>query len=165
MSTNLFAQDITRNNIKSTKEVSGANESWPYQLIFPTGSTTPNGDGTTSISTSVGDAPSTADYLVGTANGTLTNEIVVGTTPGGELGNTWASPTIDDSLAVTSWNLTTPTLTTSATVTDAFTLGLGAGKGLIQFDDETTDFISFSNCNVGIGTTSPVGHLEIGGEK
>lgn len=34
-----------------------------------------------------------------------------GATPGGELGNTWASPTIDDSLAVTSWNLTTPTLT------------------------------------------------------
>lgn len=34
-----------------------------------------------------------------------------GATPGGELGGTWASPTIDDSLAVTSWNLTTPTLT------------------------------------------------------
>lgn len=34
-----------------------------------------------------------------------------GAAPGGELGNTWASPTIDDSLAVTSWNLTTPTLT------------------------------------------------------
>jgi sulfopyruvate decarboxylase TPP-binding subunit len=35
-----------------------------------------------------------------------------GATPQGELGGTWASPTIDDSLAVTSWNLTTPTLTT-----------------------------------------------------
>lgn len=34
-----------------------------------------------------------------------------GNAPGGELGGTWASPTIDDSLAVTSWNLTTPTLT------------------------------------------------------
>lgn len=40
-------------------------------------------------------APVNADYLVGTANATLTNEIVVGTTPGGELGGTWASPTID----------------------------------------------------------------------
>lgn len=40
-------------------------------------------------------APVGADYLVGTANGTLTSEIVVGTSPGGELGGTWASPTVD----------------------------------------------------------------------
>lgn len=40
-------------------------------------------------------APVGADYLVGTANGTLTAEIVVGTSPGGELGGTWASPTVD----------------------------------------------------------------------
>jgi hypothetical protein len=40
-------------------------------------------------------APTDVDYLVGTANGTLSNEIVVGTTPGGELGGTWASPTVD----------------------------------------------------------------------
>jgi hypothetical protein len=40
-------------------------------------------------------APSTVDYLVGTADGGLSAEIVVGTTPGGELGNTWASPTVD----------------------------------------------------------------------
>lgn len=40
-------------------------------------------------------APVDADFLVGTANATLTNEIVVGTTPGGELGGTWASPTVD----------------------------------------------------------------------
>lgn len=42
-----------------------------------------------------GAAPNDADYLVGTANATLTNEIVVGTTPGGELGGTWAAPTVD----------------------------------------------------------------------
>jgi hypothetical protein len=42
-----------------------------------------------------GGAPIDADYLVGTANPTLTNEIVVGTSPGGELGGTWASPTVD----------------------------------------------------------------------
>lgn len=40
-------------------------------------------------------APDDADYLVGTAHPSLTSEIVVGTTPGGELGGTWASPTVD----------------------------------------------------------------------
>ena len=40
-------------------------------------------------------APASADYLVGTAHAGLSAEIVVGTTPGGELGGTWASPTVD----------------------------------------------------------------------
>jgi hypothetical protein len=40
-------------------------------------------------------APTGADYLVGTAQGALSAEIVVGTSPGGELGGTWASPTVD----------------------------------------------------------------------
>lgn len=40
-------------------------------------------------------APSTPDYLVGTAQAGLSAEIVVGTSPGGELGGTWASPTVD----------------------------------------------------------------------
>jgi hypothetical protein len=35
------------------------------------------------------------DFLVGTASGLLSTEIVVGGTPGGELGGTWASPTVD----------------------------------------------------------------------
>lgn len=39
--------------------------------------------------------PADADYLVGTAHAGLSAEIVVGTTPGGELGGTWAAPTVD----------------------------------------------------------------------
>ena len=35
------------------------------------------------------------NFLVGTATGLLSAEIAVGTTPGGELGGTWASPTVD----------------------------------------------------------------------
>jgi hypothetical protein len=42
-----------------------------------------------------GGAPSTVDYLVGTADAGLSAEIVVGTSPGGELGGSWASPTVD----------------------------------------------------------------------
>ena len=43
----------------------------------------------------LGLAPNTADYLVGTAQAGLSAEIVVGTAPGGELGGTWAAPTVD----------------------------------------------------------------------
>lgn len=49
----------------------------------------------TSPAGGAGGAPTNADYLVGTANGSLSSEIVVGTTPGGELGGTWGSPTVD----------------------------------------------------------------------
>lgn len=52
-------------------------------------------------------APNTVDYLVGTASGSLSAEIVAGTSPGGELGGTWASPTIDDGITVTGWTLGT----------------------------------------------------------
>ena len=50
-------------------------------------------------------APTTPDYLVGTAQAGLSAEIVVGTTPGGELGGSWASPTIDDGITVSTWTL------------------------------------------------------------
>ena len=43
----------------------------------------------------VANAPNDANYLIGTANSSLSAEIVVGTAPGGELGGTWASPTVD----------------------------------------------------------------------
>lgn len=58
-------------------------------------------------------AASTAtDFLVGTSEGTLSGEIVVGTSPGGELGGTWASPTLDDSVTVTGWVMGASTATT-----------------------------------------------------
>jgi len=65
--------------------------------------------------------------VTGTVNATTLTEggnAVYNSTevPGGELGGTWASPTIDDSVAVTSWNLTTPTITTSLTTSTPTTL-------------------------------------------
>jgi len=67
-------------------------------------------------------------------------------TPGGELGGSWASPTIDDSVAVTGWNLTTPTLTTSLT-TDSKTISeaeIGRLDGLTSaiIDDDKIDTFS-----------------------
>lgn len=47
------------------------------------------------ISGGGGGAPTDGTYLVTTASGSLSDEVVVGTTPGGELGGTWASPTVD----------------------------------------------------------------------
>lgn len=58
-----------------------------------------------------GGAPTTLDYLVGTATASLSAEIVVGTSPGGELGGSWSSPTIDDTVTVAGWTLTTATIT------------------------------------------------------
>lgn len=68
-----------------------------------------------------GGAPTTADYLVGTADAGLSAEIVVGTSPGGELGGTWASPTVDDGISITNLTLVTPALGTpsSGTLTSA----------------------------------------------
>ena len=59
---------------------------------------TDEGKGVVSIVTGAGGgggAPTDADYLVGTANPDLSAEIVVGATPGGELGGTWGTPTVD----------------------------------------------------------------------
>ena len=61
-----------------------------------------------------GGAPTTVNYLVGTADGTLSAEIVVGTTPGGELGGTWASPTLDDGVTVDAWVMGASTATFQA---------------------------------------------------
>lgn len=57
----------------------------------------------------------------------------------------------------------TVTLPASTIISDAGTIGLGSGKGLIQFDDETTDFISFLNCKVGIGVATPIQTLDVVG--
>lgn len=68
-------------------------------------------------------APSTVNYLVGTADGGLSSEIAVGATPQGELGGTWDSPTIDDGISLGSISLTTkvnvPNGTSDATLSTA----------------------------------------------
>ena len=59
------------------------------------------GDGTVAPTTEIGagggggGAPTDATYLTTTASSGLSNEVPVGVTPGGELGGTWAAPTVD----------------------------------------------------------------------
>ena len=73
-----------------------------------------------------GGAPTDADYLVGTSNASLSAEIVVGTTPGGELGGTWGTPTLDDSVTVTGWVMGASTATTPSADDDDTSLATTA---------------------------------------
>lgn len=56
-------------------------------------------------------------------------------------------------------------ITASSTITmaDNQWIGLGASAGYIEFDDQSTDEINFVNANVGIGTSVPVGLLDVAG--
>lgn len=77
-----------------THQASEATMVW----VSPSNDMYVNTDGSTSwvrIATGGAGAPTGAEYLVKTANAELTAEEVVGTAPGGELGGTWASPTVD----------------------------------------------------------------------
>lgn len=87
-----------------------------------------------------GGAPTGVDYLVGTADAALTNEIVVGPTPGGQLGGTWASPDVRGIRETF-----TPTLLTFGIISDGGYLRrvgtsvTGGGVGEIIWNDFTVD--------------------------
>jgi hypothetical protein len=117
------------------------------------------------------------DFLVGTATAALSGEIAVGTTPGGELGGTWASPTIDDGISITNLTLVTPALGTPASgvVTNltgtatAVTVGTATTAGTVTTAAQTAitsvgtlTALNVSG-NVGIGTTVPLYQLETTG--
>ena len=103
------------------------------------------GDGTappTAITGGSG-APTDVNYLVGTADATLSAAIVVGTTPGGVLGGTWAAPTIDDDSIGT------------AALNDAADTP-AAGECLKVAT--TTSQIEYGACATGAGDVSSVGN-------
>ena len=116
-----------------------------------------------------GNAPDTADYLVGTAQAGLSAEIVVGTTPGGELGGTWASPTVDATHSGTAhhakahaaehgWN--------AADVLYVEDIGSAAAVNLVPQSDGlgalVMDLVDHNDLqNVPTATTTITGHVEL----
>lgn len=74
-------------------------------------------------------APTDATYLVTTAHADLSAEVVVGATPGGELGGTWASPTVDTTHAGSSH----AAVQAAAEATAAAALATHVGSGTHPF--------------------------------
>lgn len=110
-------------------------------------------------------APRSADYLVGTADASLSAEIAVGTAPGGELGGTWASPTVDASHSGSTHAATQAAA--EATAASALTTHEGAADPhtvyLKETDFDDIDFLvgtatGFTAVEIVVGT-SPGGEL------
>lgn len=87
-----------------------------------------------------GSGVTTADYLVGTAQTGLSAEIVVGTTPGGELGGTWASPTVDATHSGSTHAATQAAAEATAAAALAAHVASGGGELLIS-DTPSTPLI------------------------
>ena len=83
-------------------------------------------------------------------------------TPSGELGGTYSNITIDDSVAVASWNLTTPTITTSLT-TDGKTISeaeigrLDGLAGIIVTDVTACTDLEGTNLSITAGVLNASG--------
>ena len=99
-------------------------------------------------------APTDADYLVGTANGSLSAEIPVGTTPGGELGGSWATPTVDSTHSGSAHHaaatITTPD--TNVTAGQAITFAQAGIMGIT----ESADTITFTATEVDGSTSNEI---------
>ena len=153
LTTSIAADAVSNDEIApqavSTDQLQAVNKPTDGQ-VFSYDSTTLRGEW---IAAS-GGAPTDADYLVGTTNGSLSAEIVVGTTPGGELGNTWASPTLDDSVTTTGWVMGTFSATqlTSPTVL----IDLLDGVGAVDMDYGSVDITDHTFTTDGTGTAEIV---------
>lgn len=105
-------------------------------------------------------APNSVDYLVGTASGSLTSEIAVGTTPGGELGGTWASPTVDTTHSGSAHIALGSTEPGTVSTTSSGSAGAGATASKVDhshdlgFDDATADPAAVSTASADGTATS-----------
>lgn len=123
-----------------------------------------------------GGAPTDATYLTATANASLSNEVVVGATPNGELGGTWGAITVNathsgsshaavqaaaEATAANATNLTSGTVNIARLPIDAdvATLSLPSnvtisafGKTLVGAADATA-----ANSSLGLGAAALIG--------
>ena len=104
------------------------------------------------------------DFLVGTATGTLSGEIVAGTAPGGSLGGTWASPTIDDLFLLNTGDIGGGTYTFTGNVSTLGNVGIGNTNPLVLLDTGTSPNAGLkvlASGYTGIGTTEPGATLHL----
>jgi hypothetical protein len=110
-----------------------------------------------------GGAPTTSTYLLTTADGSLPNAVTVGTSPGGELGGTWAAPTIDDGVTVDAWTMgasfgTTPAAndnTTKLATTAYVQTELTAyASDSVAFTNKTSNTPTAGDSSTSIATTA-----------
>jgi hypothetical protein len=122
-----------------------------------------------------GGAPANATYLTTTSNGALSANVVVGTTPGGELGGTWASPTLDDGVTVDNWTMgasfgTTPAANDNDTslATTAYVqaeLSALATDTVVEQNKDLTNANNTLPCEFIIVCSAPTGDLTTGTTK
>jgi hypothetical protein len=109
----------------------------------------------------------TVDSITDTVTLNLDTTEIGTTTFGSGSGITWTfnAGATDPTIAFASDAITLTAATTSLSgdldLADDNWLGLSSGAALIEFDDQTTDEVNILNANVGIGTTTPAGTLDI----
>jgi hypothetical protein len=105
-------------------------------------------------------APTDADYLVGTANGNLSAEIAVGTSPGGELGGTWASPTVDATHSG-STHITAAGYGITGLPTPAVSITTATGFATAETTLSAATYADITGCSVSLvaGTWIVYGHV------
>ena len=135
-------------------EEDGAPSTFPYQVKFPNGSVTDNGDGTTSVSS--GGAPTTAEYVVTEASGDLSAEVApsaanqVPNSTSSTAGSWTATPTVQDATL----SDTTPSLVftdTSSSEDDFEAIAEGSVFRIVNTTDGITSLIHYANNGVGLG--------------
>lgn len=126
----------------------------------PTGSKFLRDDQTFAVPAGAGGAPDDADYLVGTAHAGLSAEIVVGATPGGELGGTWPSPTVDASHSGSTHAATQAAA--EATAAGALTTHAGAADPHTGYQKESEKDAANGYAGLNAGSIVPIARLATG---